>query len=109
MDSGAAPSYLSSGSQHASTSRANASTVQPKCEDVIMRNALNTKPTLYTVYSTAADIAYTPELALKEGLNMVKTIKEDIKKLKLGQLRNDVWLRELQRCEVSQVVFIPLT
>ena len=30
---------------------------------------------------------------------MVKTIREEIKKLKLGsKMREDVWMRELQRC-----------
>jgi hypothetical protein len=56
------------------------------------------KPTLYTAYSTVADIVYAPELALQEGLRMVKTLREEIKTLKLGsKLRQDVWSRELER------------
>lgn len=51
---------------------------------------------LYQVYDSAADITYTPEASLKEGLGMVKTLREGIKKLQLGsKLRQDVWLREL--------------
>jgi hypothetical protein len=76
-----------------STSRATA-TIKP--EPAGDRSA---KPTLYTSYSNAADIAYAPEGALKEGLKMVKTLREEIKRLQLGsKMREDVWMRELQRC-----------
>jgi hypothetical protein len=50
------------------------------------------------VYDIVADISYVPEAALKEGVGMVKEIKERIKKLELGsKLRQDVWLREIER------------
>jgi hypothetical protein len=63
---------------------------------------------LYTQYSNAADIAYVPEGALKEGLKMVKTIREEIKKLKLGsKMREDVWMRELQRCGARLAYTMP--
>jgi hypothetical protein len=56
------------------------------------------KPTLYTVYSSASDIPYTPEEALNEGLSMVRTIKTSVQSLQLGsKLRQDVWMRELDR------------
>ncbi|KAH7922469.1 hypothetical protein BV22DRAFT_1106623 [Leucogyrophana mollusca] len=55
------------------------------------------KPTLYTIYESAADIHYTPEAALEEGLKMVKTLKGSVKKIELGsKLRKDVWLREIE-------------
>ena len=34
------------------------------------------KHRLYTLYDSAADISYAPELALKEGAGMVKEIEE---------------------------------
>lgn len=80
-----------------------------KSEDVDMVDASmpfaeanEMKPTLYTVYNVATDISYAPEEALKTGLGMVKTIKENIKKLELGsKLRKDVWLREIERFALS--------
>jgi hypothetical protein len=84
-------------SQNASASTANTSV---KSEDAVMESAAaeDFKPTFYTAYSTAADIVYAPELALQEGLSMVKTLREEIKKVKLGsKLRQDVWSRELER------------
>jgi hypothetical protein len=76
-----------------------------KDEDVAMENAPSAlavqeevKPCLYTVYDSAADISYVPETALKEGVGMVKEIREGIKKLELGsKLRQEVWLREMER------------
>jgi hypothetical protein len=57
---------------------------------------------LYTVYTSAAEIPYVPENALKEGLCMVDTIKNSLKTLKLGsKLRQDVWSREIERCVSS--------
>ncbi|OBZ71963.1 hypothetical protein A0H81_08301 [Grifola frondosa] len=53
---------------------------------------------LYNVYTTAEDIQYLPESALKDGLGMVKTLKSSIKKLELGsKLRRDVWLHKIER------------
>lgn len=59
------------------------------------------KPTLFTVYNTANEIVHTPEAALKEGLGMVKTIKDTLKQLELGsKLRQEVWDRELTKCVI---------
>ncbi|KAF8974240.1 hypothetical protein BDZ97DRAFT_1945601 [Flammula alnicola] len=58
------------------------------------------KPKLFAVYSSAAEISYVPEDALKAGLGMTKTIKESLKKLELGsKLRQEVWDRELANLE----------
>lgn len=54
--------------------------------------------TLYTVYGVVDDIPYTPENALKEGLEMINTVKNSLKRLKLGsKLREEVWSREIER------------
>ncbi|KAF8589963.1 hypothetical protein K439DRAFT_1628171 [Ramaria rubella] len=55
---------------------------------------------LYNIYGSVHEIAYTPENALRQGLGMVKTIKNDIKKLELGsKMRKEVWLREVAGLE----------
>lgn len=52
----------------------------------------------YTVFQSASDVPYLPENVFKEGVSMVKTIKEDIKKLQIGSnLRKDVWLKEIEK------------
>lgn len=52
----------------------------------------------YTIYQSVADIPYTPEEALKEGLEMVKYVKAYMSKLTLGsKLRQEVWNRELAK------------
>lgn len=52
----------------------------------------------FKVFNSADDITYAPETALKEGVGMVKTIKEALKKLELGsKLRQDVWDREIKK------------
>ncbi|KAF5370055.1 hypothetical protein D9758_001123 [Tetrapyrgos nigripes] len=57
-------------------------------------------PAKYSSYESAADIPYEPEIALKEGLGMVKTIRACMDKLQLGsKLRQEVWLRELKSLE----------
>lgn len=71
-------------------------------EDVVMRDAIRAPqvptPQAYLKYSSAHEIAYTPEGALEEGLRMVKAISANIKKLELGsKLRKDVWMREIER------------
>ncbi|KAG6813480.1 hypothetical protein H0H92_010505 [Tricholoma furcatifolium] len=73
-----------------------------KSEDVVMEDAtvsaLQPKCTFFTVYDSSKDIAYTPENALKEGIGMVKSIRSSLKDLQLGsRLRQDVWMRELER------------
>lgn len=61
-------------------------------------NPAEVKKPLYTVYQYAGQIVYQPEDALKEGTAMVKTLKTNIReKLKLGKLREEVWLREIER------------
>jgi hypothetical protein len=88
----------------------------PKSEDVAMVDPTNSflpvpeesKPRLYAIYNSAVDVPYQPEDALKEGLGMVKTLKANIKKLELGsKLRQDVWLREIERYSVSSLVHEP--
>lgn len=77
-----------------------------KSEDVIMGDATGQlldipeefKAKFYKIYDYATDIQYLPEDALKEGLGMTKSLKENVKKLELGsKLRKDVWLREIAR------------
>ncbi|KZT72577.1 hypothetical protein DAEQUDRAFT_685625 [Daedalea quercina L-15889] len=52
---------------------------------------------LYQVFKSVDDIDYLPEEALKQGLDMVKTIKANIKTLEVGnKMRKDVWLREIE-------------
>ncbi|KDR83818.1 hypothetical protein GALMADRAFT_236220 [Galerina marginata CBS 339.88] len=61
---------------------------------------LPAKPKFFTVYESAADISHAPEEALKEGLGMVKTVKNSLKQLELGsKLRQEVWDRELANLE----------
>ncbi|KZT13003.1 uncharacterized protein LAESUDRAFT_719309 [Laetiporus sulphureus 93-53] len=63
---------------------------------------------LYTIYNAADEIEYLPERALKECLQMVTTIKTNIKKLELGsKLRKDVWLREIERLKFLQDNIVP--
>ncbi|KAJ6614316.1 hypothetical protein B0H10DRAFT_2045676 [Mycena sp. CBHHK59/15] len=50
----------------------------------------------YTVSHSGANIAYSPEYALEQGLKMVKKISSSIECLQLGsKLRQEVWKREL--------------
>ena len=58
----------------------------------------NVKQTYFTVYNSSDDIEHTPEASFKEGLGMVKAIKEFLKKLELGsKLRREVWDREIAK------------
>lgn len=53
----------------------------------------------FKVYASVSDITYAPETALKEGILMVNTIEEGLKRLELGsKLRQEVWDREMQKC-----------
>ena len=99
-----------SGAGNASSSYATARAgAAPKSEDFAISDMVNhaqaleePKPRLYTIYESATDIPYQPEDALKEGISMVKALKANIKKLELGsKLRQDVWLREIERYLVS--------
>lgn len=56
------------------------------------------KPKFFTIYQNTSEITYIPEDALKEGLGMVKTIKQTLTKLELSsRLRADVWHGELTK------------
>ena len=56
------------------------------------------EPKFFTIHKDASEINYIPEDALKEGLGMVKTIKQTLVKLDLSsKLRADVWDRELAK------------
>jgi hypothetical protein len=113
------PSYVANTVPSNSGARnATAGAVVPKSEDVTMGDGTNdlpdapkeSKPRLYTIYNSANDVPYQPEDALKEGLGMVKTLKASIKKLELGsKLRQDVWLREIDRYLVMILSFDFLT
>lgn len=93
------PSYT----QNASESQRTPNIPLKKPEDVNMddaRTSTSTTPqtNLFTVYTSAGDILYTPEASLEQGIGMVKTIRNSIKQLQLGsKLRQEVWLRELAR------------
>lgn len=55
-------------------------------------------PKFFTVYEDASEITYVPEDALKEGLGMIKTIKQSLSKLELSsKLRAEVWDREITK------------
>jgi hypothetical protein len=50
----------------------------------------------FKLYDSASDIPYTPEHALQQGLQMVKTMNKIIDDLQIGsKLRKEVWLREI--------------
>ena len=56
------------------------------------------KPKFFTIHEDASVITYIPEHALKEGLGMVKTIKQTLTKLELSsKLRAEVWDREITK------------
>ncbi|KAJ7507726.1 hypothetical protein B0H11DRAFT_1968347 [Mycena galericulata] len=57
-------------------------------------SAERANPTEYTVYASAADIDYTPEHVLQQGLKMVNKMASRIQGLQLGPRRQEVWLRE---------------
>jgi hypothetical protein len=52
----------------------------------------------YQRYTSAANIVYTPELALEEGRVMLGAVEANIRRLRLGsERRKDVWIEEVQR------------
>jgi hypothetical protein len=58
----------------------------------------NVKRNYFTVYNSSDDITYAPEASFKEGLGMVKAIKEYLQKLELGsKLRREVWDRDIAK------------
>ena len=55
-------------------------------------------PKFFTVHEDASEITYVPEDALKEGLGMIKTIKQSLSKFELSsKLRAEVWDREITK------------
>ena len=81
------------------TSRNDASGPIAKQEDAIMQDAIEPpKPSYFKIYGSADEISFTPEDALKEGVGMVKAIKNSLKQLQLGsKLRHEVWQREIEK------------
>jgi hypothetical protein len=71
----------------------------PKREEIVVAGAVNPPKALqHAVYQSAAEIKYTPEGALAEGLKMVNTVEEGLKTLVLGsKMRQDVWKREIAK------------
>jgi hypothetical protein len=56
-------------------------------------------PTAYTSFRSSAEINYTPEEALRQGLGMVSAMDTGIKTLDLGnKMRKDAWMRDIERC-----------
>lgn len=57
------------------------------------------KPTLpFVVYNDASEIDYSPEEALKYGLEMVKVIRKALGTIEIGsKVRQDVWDAELAK------------
>ncbi|KAJ7638747.1 hypothetical protein FB45DRAFT_988699 [Roridomyces roridus] len=51
-------------------------------------------PNSYTIYESAADIEYTPEHALQQGVKMINKMASQMDKLKLGPRRKEVWSKE---------------
>jgi hypothetical protein len=78
----------------------------PKREENVVMNDNNRgdempqqlKPKFFTIHEDASEITYIPENAFKEGLGMVKSIKQTLTKLELSsKLRAEVWDRELTK------------
>ena len=64
------------------------------------------RPNFFTVHEDASEITYVPEDALKEGLGMIKTIKQTLTKLELSsKLRAEVWDREITKFVSSMFLF----
>jgi hypothetical protein len=101
------PSYVQAGPLSRTGSASGINNVLPKSEDgeppqQRIRNhqeqPATVNQTYFTIYNSFDDIAHTPESAFKEGLGMVKMIKEYLKKLELGsKLRREVWDREIAK------------
>ena len=66
------------------------------------------RPKFLTIHEDASEITYIPEDALKEGLGMIKTIKQTLTKLELGsKLRAEVWDREITKF-VHQYIYLKI-
>jgi hypothetical protein len=79
---------------------------KPKYEENVVLNDNNrgdsipqqSRPNFFTVHEDSSEITYVPEDALKEGLGMIKTIKQTLTKLELSsKLRAEVWDREITK------------
>lgn len=71
-----------------------------KGEDTAIKDAEPPQPLKirYNKYNSVADIAYTPEGALKEGIQMIQTLQERINTLRLGsKMREEVWKRDIEK------------
>src|SRR6266540_5281080 len=89
-------STSTSGSDNLRPKAADGSAQEQKVFTQLQNEDNNLFSTFYTLYRSSEGIEHTPEAALKEGLGMVKTIKECLKKLELGsKLRREVWDREI--------------
>ena len=87
---------------------------KPKHEENVVMNDNNrgdkmpqqSKPKFFTIHEDASEITYIPEDALKEGLGMIKTIKQTLTKLELSsKLRAEVWDREITKF-VHQYIYL---
>ncbi|KAJ7667949.1 hypothetical protein DFH06DRAFT_1280748 [Mycena polygramma] len=69
-------------------------------EDAVMEDRAPVTPvptnatTDYVAYKSAAEIEYTPEKALEQGLKMINKVAKSIEALQLGPRRQEVWLRD---------------
>lgn len=89
---------------------------KPKHEENVVMNdnnrgdnmAQQSSPKFFTVHEDASEITYVPEGAFKEGLGMIKTIKQTLTKLELSsKLRAEVWDREITKF-VHQYFFLKI-
>ena len=52
----------------------------------------------YKKYASVDEIDYVPEDALKQGLGMIGSLKDFLKKLDIGsKLRQEVWMRDITK------------
>lgn len=60
-------------------------------------------PPLFNEYTSANEINYSPENALKQGLKMIQTLKSRMKLMKLSsKMREEVWAREIAKSVSSK-------
>ncbi|CDO69419.1 hypothetical protein BN946_scf184791.g14 [Trametes cinnabarina] len=51
----------------------------------------------FNEYARVADIHYTPANALTQGFTMVEALKTSLKSLDIGKMRQELWMKELNR------------
>ncbi|KAJ3510297.1 hypothetical protein NLJ89_g4757 [Agrocybe chaxingu] len=96
------PSYAQNNSSSTRDPQPTSSGVAKLEDGTPQPTVVTDKPKFFTSYKNAQDISHTPEGALREGLGMVKTLKENLKKLELGsKLRQEVWDREIANLETQ--------